>query len=74
MAAAYLFHIVNNHAFVDGNKRTGAMAAFTFLRLNQISLSAGELKFERLVRETAEGKVGKEKIAEFFQKNSKRRR
>jgi death on curing protein len=74
MAAAYLFHIVNNHAFVDGNKRTGAMAAFIFLKLNQISLSAGKLKFERLVRETAEGKVGKEKIAEFFQKNSKRRR
>jgi death on curing protein len=74
MAAAYLFHIVNNHAFVDGNKRTGAMAAFTFLKLNQISLSVGELKFERLVRETAEGKVGKEKIAEFFQKNSKKRR
>jgi death on curing protein len=74
MAAAYLFHIVNNHAFVDGNKRTGAMAAFTFLKLNQINLSAGELKFERLVRETAEGKVGKEKIAEFFQKNSKKRR
>jgi death-on-curing protein len=74
MAAAYLFHIVNNHAFVDGNKRTGAMAAFTFLQLNQISLSAGELKFERLVRETAEGKVGKERIAEFFQNNSKKRR
>jgi death on curing protein len=73
MAAAYLFHIVNNHAFVDGNKRTGAMAAFTFLKLNQISLSAGELKFERLVREAAEGKVGKEKIAEFFQKNTKKR-
>ena len=48
------------------------MAAFTFLKLNQISLSAGELKFERLVRETAEGKVGKERIAEFFQKNSKK--
>jgi death-on-curing protein len=74
MAAAYLFHIVKNHPFIDGNKRTGAMAAFTFLKLNQIRLSAGELKFERLVRETAEGKVGKEKIAEFFQKNSKKRR
>ena len=74
MAAAYLFHIVNNHAFVDGNKRTGTMAAFTFLKLNQIGLRVGELKFERLVRETAEGKVGKEKIAEFFQKNSKKRR
>jgi death-on-curing protein len=31
MAAAYLFHITSNHPFLDGNKRTGAMAAFVFL-------------------------------------------
>jgi death-on-curing protein len=73
MAAAYLFHIVRNQPFVDGNKRTGAMAAFSFLKLNQQTLNAGELKFERLVRAAAEGKLGKEKIAEFFQNNSKKR-
>jgi prophage maintenance system killer protein len=49
------------------------MAAFTFLQLNHYSLTASELRFERLVRGVAEGKVGKEKIAEFFQKNSKKR-
>jgi death on curing protein len=27
MAAAYLFHIVSNHPFVDGNKRAGVLAA-----------------------------------------------
>ena len=27
MAAAYLYHIVQNHPFVDGNKRTGLVAA-----------------------------------------------
>lgn len=26
MAAAYLYHIVQNHPFLDGNKRTGAAA------------------------------------------------
>ncbi|MCK4659796.1 MAG: type II toxin-antitoxin system death-on-curing family toxin [Phycisphaerae bacterium] len=31
MAAAYLFHIVQNHPFVDGNKRTGAAVALVFL-------------------------------------------
>src|SRR5207249_5785917 len=30
MAAAYLFHICKNHAFVDGNKRTGLAAAIQF--------------------------------------------
>jgi death-on-curing protein len=34
MAAAYLFHITRNHPFLDGNKRVGANAAITFLRMN----------------------------------------
>jgi len=36
MAAAYLYHIVQNHPFVDGNKRTGAAAAIVFLAMNDI--------------------------------------
>ena len=70
MAAAYLFHIVRNHPFVDGNKRTGAVAAFVFLQINGIDLQADEHEFERLVLETAEGKADKEKIAAFFRLNS----
>lgn len=34
MAAAYLFHIVKNHPFIDGNKRAGAKSAIVFLLLN----------------------------------------
>ena len=30
MAAAYLFHVVKNHPFIDGNKRTGAVAFIVF--------------------------------------------
>jgi death-on-curing protein len=33
-AAAYMFHIIKNHAFIDGNKRTGLAAAITFLGIN----------------------------------------
>ena len=33
-AAAYLFHIVKNHQFIDGNKRTGLATAMTFLMWN----------------------------------------
>ena len=33
-AAAYLFHIVKNHSFIDGNKRTGLACALTFLQWN----------------------------------------
>ena len=31
MASAYLFHIVMNHPFADGNKRTGTASALIFL-------------------------------------------
>ena len=34
MAAAYLFHIVRNHPFVDGNKRIGAALFLWFLEKN----------------------------------------
>jgi death on curing protein len=71
MAAAYLYHIVQNHPFIDGNKRTGAMAAFVFLKLNDVTLVADESVFETLVVQVAQGQVGKDAIAEFFRDNSK---
>ena len=71
MAAAYLYHVVQNHPFIDGNKRTGAMVAFVFLKLNGLTLEADESAFETLVLQTAQGQVGKDAIADFFRKNTK---
>ena len=68
MAAAYLFHIVQNHPFVDGNKRTGAMTAFVFLKLNGCALVADEPAFEEIILRAAQGEIGKDIIAEFFRK------
>jgi death on curing protein len=39
MAAAYAFHVAENQPFVDGNKRTGLLAALVFLDLNRITIS-----------------------------------
>ena len=36
MAAAYLFHLAQNHPFVDGNKRTAAIAMIVFLVMNDL--------------------------------------
>ncbi len=69
MAAAYLFHIVCNHPFFDGNKRTGAAAAIIFLALNGIELDADEQPFEEIVWSVAEGKASKASIADFFRQN-----
>ena len=70
MAAAYLYHIVQNHPFIDGNKRTGAMAAFVFLQLNGFTLDADESAFESLVLRAAQGQTDKSPIAKFFRKYS----
>jgi death-on-curing protein len=66
MAAAYLFHIVQNHPFIDGNKRVGAVAADVFLTLNGMRLVASEDQFADLVLATARGEINKSAIAEFF--------
>lgn len=70
MAAAYLYHIVQNHPFIDGNKRTGTMASFVFLKLNGLTLDADESAFESLVLKAAQGQIVKSAIAEFFRKHS----
>ncbi|MDR3622676.1 MAG: type II toxin-antitoxin system death-on-curing family toxin [Paludisphaera borealis] len=67
MAAAYLFHIVKNHPFIDGNKRTGLAAAAVFLRLN--GLIVDESFNDRLFEMTlavAEGQMGKSDVAALF--------
>jgi death-on-curing protein len=68
MAAAYLFHIVQNHPFADGNKRTGAVAALVFLSLNDIEIDADEEEFESMVLSVAQGRSDKAAVTEFFRK------
>jgi len=69
MVAAYLFYIVQNHPFIDGNKRTGAASALVFLFMNDIELNADEDEFYEIVLGVAEGKTGKSEIAEFLRRN-----
>ena len=66
MAAAYLFHLVMNHPFVDGNKRVGLEAALIFLEINDKSLIANDDELVDLVLKTTAGQIGKRQIAEFF--------
>ena len=68
MAAAYLFHAVQNHPFVDGNKRAGIAVALVFLVLNNRWVDAPEDELEALVWAVARGEVGKAEPAEFFRR------
>jgi death-on-curing family protein len=60
MAAAYLFHIVQNHPFVDGNKRTGIHAAAVFFMLNGVPLALPTDSTEKLVLNVATAKSRQE--------------
>jgi death-on-curing protein len=71
MAAAYLFHITQNHPFVDGNKRTGAVASLVFQSLNDVELEADEEEFERIVLGVAQGEIDKASVAKFLRENSR---
>lgn len=66
MAAAYLFHIVQNHPFIDGNKRAGAACAIIFLDMNEVELAADEDGLVALTLAVASDRAGKQEIATFF--------
>jgi death-on-curing protein len=65
-AAAYLFHLVKNHPFVDGNKRVALAVALAFLRMNGIRIRATDDELVELVLGAAEGRVSKAEIAVFL--------
>lgn len=69
MAAAYLFHLVKNHPFIDGNKRVGSAAALIFLSGNGIDLLDNEEGLVDLTLSVACGRAGKPEIAQFFRDN-----
>ncbi len=70
MSAAYLFHIVQNHPFIDGNKRTGLVCAFVFLLRNGITPYFSKDEIYSLVLNVAKGKADKNIISEFFRNKS----
>lgn len=57
LAAAYAFGIIRNHPFVDGNKRTGFLAAYVFLDLNGWELKAPEAEAVAAVLSLAAGEM-----------------
>ena len=70
MAAAYLFHLVENHPFLDGNKRVGTATAIVFLELNQIEINVDEAELADFVLQVAQGRIDKQTIADFFRNHS----
>lgn len=66
IAAAYAFGVAKAHAFVDGNKRTAFVAAFTFLRLNGIAIRPDPVSGVRMMEDLASGDVSEDGFAAWL--------
>ena len=69
-AAALMESLINNHPFVDGNKRTGIACAVLFLKQNGIPFSAKNAELESFTLRVASSKVGQSEIARWLKKHS----
>ena len=67
MAAAYLFHIAQNHAFRDGNKRTAAMSALVFLDANAVTHLPEPQALERVTLSVAASDTSKDQLTLWMQ-------
>ena len=70
LAAAYAFGIIRNHPFVDGNKRTGFLAAYVFLGLNGWNLIVPEPEVVAAVIALACGEMEEAGFAAWLQSQS----
>lgn len=66
LAAAYMFGLARNHAFVDGNKRTAIVSAGAFLDRHGYDLTVNDGTLYEFVIGVASGEIGEEQIAQFF--------
>jgi len=70
LAAAYAFGIIRNHPFVDGNKRTGFLAAYVFLDLNGWELMASEAEAAAAVLALAASEMDEAGFADWLKTKS----
>jgi death-on-curing protein len=75
VAGALCFYIVKGHAFLDGNKRTGALTAITFLNMHGLDLEY-PVDIEKDINGLAEiidgcaaSTVSKDELKEWFERH-----
>ena len=68
MAAAYAYHIIKNHSFVDGNKRTGIFCAVTFLERNEHNVNFTQDELYDLAIGVATSQISKEELAKILKR------
>lgn len=68
IAGAMAFFLVKAHAFVDGNKRTGALASAVFMDINGYGLKYAENPdaFYEIINGCAAGAISKENMIDWY--------
>jgi death-on-curing protein len=72
LAAEYALGIVKNHPFLDGNKRAGFMAAYTFLGVNGYDLNATEADAVIQTLALASGEIKQQDYAVWLKASCKK--
>lgn len=70
LAASYAAGIIQNHPFVDGNKRTGFIAAYMFLDLNGMTLQADEVSATTMTVALASSEIDEAAYAAWLAQNT----
>jgi len=71
-AAALLDSLINNHPFIDGNKRTAIAAAAIFLRQNGLQLKADPLELEHFTLGAAQAQYTLEQMVAWLKRHTRR--
>jgi death-on-curing protein len=73
MAAAYAFHICQNHPFLDGNKRAALASSLVFLDINGYEFNCEDKTLYNKIMDLARGKIKKEELIKFYVKHSSKK-
>jgi death-on-curing protein len=73
MAAAYAFHICQNHPFIDGNKRAALASSLVFLDINGYELNCDDETLYNEILSVAKGEIKKDELILFYEKYSIKR-
>jgi len=70
MAAAYTYHICQNHPFIDGNKRVALASSLVFLDINGYEFKCKNEMLYNKIMDLAKGEIKKEELIKFYEKYS----
>jgi death-on-curing protein len=73
MAAAYVYHICQNHPFIDGNKRVALASSLVFLDINDYEFTCDDETLFNKIMDVAKSEIKKEELIKFYEKHARRK-